>query len=301
MPLYLKTRADEVVRRQRPERCRPASERDHRRHPRAAATAAVREYSEQFDKLEPRRLPARRRARRRDHGDPATSRSSTTSSSSRRRCAGSPRRSATRSIDVEIETLPGVFLGHKHVPVQAAGAYIPGGKYPLTASAHMTIITAKVAGVPRVVACTPPIRGEIPAATVAAMKLAGADEIYVLGGVQAVTAMAVGTETIDRVDLIAGPGQRVRGRGQASALRRGRDRSVRRPHRDPHRRRRRRRPVPDRGRPALAGRARSGVAGHPDHHLARAGRAGAGAHRAAPARACRPRTTPSRRGATAAR
>ena len=90
--------------------------------------------------------------------------------------------------------------------MQAAGAYIPGGKYPLTASAHMTIITAKVAGVPRVVACTPPIRGEIPAATVAAMKLAGADEIYVLGGVQAVAAMAVGTETIDRVNLIAGPG-----------------------------------------------------------------------------------------------
>lgn len=108
--------------------------------------------------------------------------------------------------DVEIETLPGVFLGHRHVPVQAAGAYIPGGKYPLTASAHMTIITAKVAGVPRVVACTPPIRGEIPAATIAAMKLAGADEIYLLGGVQAVASMALGTETINRVDMIAGPG-----------------------------------------------------------------------------------------------
>lgn len=109
-------------------------------------------------------------------------------------------------IDIEVETLPGVHLGQKHVPVRAAGAYIPGGKYPLTASAHMTIITAKVAGVPRVVACTPPIRGEIPAATVAAMKLAGADEIYILGGVQAVTAMAVGTETIAPVSLIAGPG-----------------------------------------------------------------------------------------------
>jgi sulfopropanediol 3-dehydrogenase len=109
-------------------------------------------------------------------------------------------------VDIEVETLPGVFLGQKHVPVQAAGAYIPGGKYPLTASAHMTIITAKVAGVPRVVACTPPIRGEIPAATVAAMKLAGADEIYVLGGVQAVAAMAVGTDTIEPVNMIAGPG-----------------------------------------------------------------------------------------------
>ncbi|MEN8599805.1 histidinol dehydrogenase [Microbacterium rhizosphaerae] len=109
-------------------------------------------------------------------------------------------------VDIEVETLPGVRLGQKHVPVQAAGAYIPGGKYPLTASAHMTIITAKVAGVPRVVACTPPIRGEIPAATVAAMKLAGADEIYILGGIQAVTAMAVGTETIAPVNMIAGPG-----------------------------------------------------------------------------------------------
>jgi sulfopropanediol 3-dehydrogenase len=108
--------------------------------------------------------------------------------------------------DVEVESLPGVFLGHRHVPVQAAGAYIPGGKYPLTASAHMTIVTAKVAGVPRVVACTPPIRGEIPAATVAAMAMAGADEIYLLGGIQAVAALAVGTETIKPVNMLAGPG-----------------------------------------------------------------------------------------------
>lgn len=108
--------------------------------------------------------------------------------------------------DFEAETLPGVRLGQRHVPVSAAGAYVPGGRYPLTASAHMTIVTAKVAGVPRVVACTPPIRGEVPAATVAAMHLAGADEIHLLGGVQAVAAMAVGTETIGRVDLLAGPG-----------------------------------------------------------------------------------------------
>jgi sulfopropanediol 3-dehydrogenase len=120
-----------------------------------------------------------------------------------RRFAQAQRDSLT---DIEIETLPGVRLGHRHVPVTAAGSYIPGGKYPLTASAHMTIITAKVAGVPRVVACTPPIRGEIPAATVAAMHLAGADEIYLLGGVQAVASMALGTEFMDRVDLIAGPG-----------------------------------------------------------------------------------------------
>ncbi|MEV0012037.1 histidinol dehydrogenase [Streptomyces sp. NPDC047973] len=109
-------------------------------------------------------------------------------------------------LDVEIETLPGVRLGHRHVSVSAAGAYVPGGRYPLTASAHMTIVTAKVAGVPRVAACTPPIRGEIPAATVAAMHLAGADEIYLLGGVQAVAALAVGTESIPGVPMLAGPG-----------------------------------------------------------------------------------------------
>jgi sulfopropanediol 3-dehydrogenase len=108
--------------------------------------------------------------------------------------------------EIEVETLPGVFLGHKHLPVSSAGSYIPGGRYPLTASAHMTVLTAKAAGVQRVVACTPPIRGEIPAATVAAAHLAGADEIYLLGGVQAVTALALGTETIGKVDLIAGPG-----------------------------------------------------------------------------------------------
>ncbi len=108
--------------------------------------------------------------------------------------------------DVEVETLPGVRLGHRHLPVAAAGAYVPGGRYPLTASAHMTVVTAKVAGVPRVVSCTPPIRGEVPAATIAAMSRAGADDIYVLGGVQAIAAMAVGTETIQRVDFLAGPG-----------------------------------------------------------------------------------------------
>ncbi|HEV7726636.1 MAG TPA: histidinol dehydrogenase [Modestobacter sp.] len=108
--------------------------------------------------------------------------------------------------ELEVETQPGVFLGQKHLPIAATGAYVPGGRYPLTASAHMTVVTAKVAGVERVTACTPPIRGEIPAATVAAMHLAGADQIFLLGGVQAVAAMAVGTETIGKVDLLAGPG-----------------------------------------------------------------------------------------------
>jgi sulfopropanediol 3-dehydrogenase len=108
--------------------------------------------------------------------------------------------------EFEVETQPGVHLGQRHLPIAATGAYVPGGRYPLTASAHMTVVTAKVAGVERVTACTPPIRGEIPAATVAALHLAGADEILLLGGVQAVAAMALGTETIGRVDLIAGPG-----------------------------------------------------------------------------------------------
>jgi sulfopropanediol 3-dehydrogenase len=108
--------------------------------------------------------------------------------------------------DFEIETLPGVFLGQKNVPIQAAGVYIPGGKYPLLASAHMTIVTAKVAGVQRVAACTPLIQGEVPDATVAAMQLAGADEIYLLGGIQAVAALAIGTQTIKPVNMLAGPG-----------------------------------------------------------------------------------------------
>jgi sulfopropanediol 3-dehydrogenase len=107
---------------------------------------------------------------------------------------------------VEVETLPGVTLGHKHIPVSAVGAYVPGGRYPMVASAHMSVLTAKVAGVPRVAACTPPINGEMPAETIAAMALAGADEIYVLGGVQAVAAMAIGTDAIAPVDMIVGPG-----------------------------------------------------------------------------------------------
>ena len=108
--------------------------------------------------------------------------------------------------DFEVETHPGVFLGQKNVPIESTGAYVPGGKYPLLASAHMTIVTAKVAGVKRVVACTPLIKGEMPDATIAAMKLAGADEIYILGGIQAIAAMAIGTETIAPVAMIAGPG-----------------------------------------------------------------------------------------------
>jgi len=113
-------------------------------------------------------------------------------------------RSAIR--DLEVETLPGVVLGHKNIPVNSVGCYIPGGRYPMVASAHMSIVTAKVAGVKRVVACTPPSKGEIPAATVYAMAMAGADEIYILGGVQALVSMAVGTEFMEPVDMLVGPG-----------------------------------------------------------------------------------------------
>jgi sulfopropanediol 3-dehydrogenase len=108
--------------------------------------------------------------------------------------------------DIEVETLPGVILGHKNIPVNSVGCYIPGGRYPMVASAHMSVLTAKVAGVKRVIACTPPIKGEIPAATVAAMHMAGADEIYIIGGVQAVAMMALGTETVKPVDMLVGPG-----------------------------------------------------------------------------------------------
>jgi sulfopropanediol 3-dehydrogenase len=108
--------------------------------------------------------------------------------------------------DVEVETLPGVVLGHKNIPVNAVGCYVPGGRYPLLASAHMSIITAKVAGVPRVITAAPPFEGKPAPAIVAAQHLAGADEIYCLGGVQAVTAMALGTDTIAPVDMIVGPG-----------------------------------------------------------------------------------------------
>src|SRR5450631_926447 len=108
--------------------------------------------------------------------------------------------------DLEVETLPGVVLGHKHIPVNSIGCYVPGGRYPMVASAHMSIVTAKVAGVKRIIACAPPYKGGPHPAIVAAMHFGGADDIYVLGGVQAVAAMALGTESIKPVDMIVGPG-----------------------------------------------------------------------------------------------
>jgi len=109
-------------------------------------------------------------------------------------------------VDIEVETLPGVVLGHKNIPVQSVGCYVPGGKFPMVASAHMSVATAAVAGVPRIIACTPPFKGEPNPAVIAAMHLGGAHEIYVMGGIQAVGAMAIGTETIDPVHLLVGPG-----------------------------------------------------------------------------------------------
>jgi sulfopropanediol 3-dehydrogenase len=108
--------------------------------------------------------------------------------------------------DVEVETLPGVVLGHKNTPLNAAGCYVPGGKYPLLASAHMSVITAKVAGVARVITCAPPFQGKPAPAIVAAQAMAGADEIYCLGGIQAVAAMGIGTQSIAPVDILVGPG-----------------------------------------------------------------------------------------------
>jgi len=109
-------------------------------------------------------------------------------------------------LDVEVETLPGVILGHKNIPVQSIGCYVPGGKFPMVASAHMSVATASVAGVPRIIACTPPFEGKPNPGVIAAMHLGGAHEIYVMGGIQAVGAMALGTETIDAVHMLVGPG-----------------------------------------------------------------------------------------------
>jgi len=108
--------------------------------------------------------------------------------------------------DIEVETMPGVILGHKNIPVQSVGCYVPAGKFPMVASAHMSVVTASVAKVPKIIACTPPYQGEPNAAVIAAMHLGGAHEIYVIGGIQAVGAMALGTESINPVDMLVGPG-----------------------------------------------------------------------------------------------
>ncbi|KAJ0381972.1 hypothetical protein COL922a_013485 [Colletotrichum nupharicola] len=173
----------------------------------ANGDAAVRLYSQKFDKWEPKsfKLSSEQIQDIIAKVDPQTIKDIKTVQQNVKRFAQAQRDSIR---DFEIESEPGVFLGQKNIPIETVGAYIPGGRYPLLASAHMTILTAKVAGVPRVIGCTPPIAGQIPSATVAAMHLAGCNEIFILGGVQAVAAMALGTETIAKVDFIAGPAKR---------------------------------------------------------------------------------------------
>jgi sulfopropanediol 3-dehydrogenase len=171
----------------------------------ARGDAAVRELSQRFDKWSP---PAFRLSR--DELDaivrkvPAGTLADIEFAQAQIRNFARHQREAIR--DVEVETLPGVKLGHRNIPVESVGCYVPGGRYPMVASAHMSIVTARTAGVARVIACTPPNQGEPHAETIAAMVLGGADEIYVLGGVQAVAAMALGTETIKPVDMLVGPG-----------------------------------------------------------------------------------------------
>jgi sulfopropanediol 3-dehydrogenase len=171
----------------------------------ARGDAAIREYSEKFDRWSP---PSFKLSRQQI--DELIARVSPRAledikfAQAQVRKFAEVQRSALR--DVEVETLPGVRLGHKNIPVQSIGCYVPGGRYPMIASAHMSIVTAKVAGVERIVACTPPTGAEPHAETIAAMALGGADEIYVLGGVQAIAAMALGSESMAAVDMLVGPG-----------------------------------------------------------------------------------------------
>ena len=166
---------------------------------------AVREYSEKFDRWSPEdfRLSPATVAGLVDSIHPEVRRDIEFAQDQIRRFARAQRGALT---DVEIETMPGVTLGHRNIPVQSVGCYVPGGRYPMIASAHMSILTAKVAGVPHVAACTPPYGGRPHAETIAAMALAGADEIYVLGGVQAIAAMGLGTSSMAAVDMLVGPG-----------------------------------------------------------------------------------------------
>jgi len=165
--------------------------------------AAVREYSEQFDKWTPKKLSKADIEAIMAKVAPGTV-SDIQFAQAQIRSFAEHQRAAIR--DIEVETLPGVKLGHKNIPVESVGCYVPGGRYPMVASAHMSIVTARTAGVKRIIACTPPNQGEPHAETIAAMVLGGADEIHVIGGVQAIAAMALGTETITAVDMLCGPG-----------------------------------------------------------------------------------------------
>ncbi len=165
--------------------------------------AAVREYSEKFDKWVPRKL-TKQEIEAIVKKVPAKTIEDIKFAQAQIRNFAQHQRAALK--DIEVETLPGVKLGHKNIPVSSIGCYVPGGRYPMVASAHMSIVTARVAGVGHIIACTPPNQGEPHAETIAAMSLGGADEIHVMGGVQAIAAMALGTETIKAVDMLCGPG-----------------------------------------------------------------------------------------------
>jgi sulfopropanediol 3-dehydrogenase len=165
--------------------------------------AAVRDYSQQFDKWVPKKLNESELREIMARVPPATLTDIKFAQAQIRNFA-EHQRAAIR--DIEVETLPGVKLGHRNIPVESVGCYVPGGRYPMVASAHMSIVTARTAGVSRIIACTPPNQGEPHAETIAAMVLGGADEIHVVGGVQAIAAMALGTETIAAVDMLCGPG-----------------------------------------------------------------------------------------------
>ena len=165
--------------------------------------AAVREYSEQFDRWTPKKLAKSDIDQILAKVAPGTISDIKFAQAQIRNFAEHQRASIR---DIEVETLPGVKLGHRNIPVQSVGCYVPGGRYPMVASAHMSIVTARTAGVKRIVACTPPNQGEPHAETIAAMVLGGADEIHVIGGVQAIAAMALGTQTMQPVDMLCGPG-----------------------------------------------------------------------------------------------
>ena len=172
--------------------------------------------------------------------------------------------------DLEVETLPGVVLGHRHIPVNSIGCYVPGGRYPMVASAHMSIVTAKVAGVKRIIACAPPFKGGPHPAIVAAMHFGGADEIYVLGGVQAVAAMALGTESIAPVDMLVGPGNAYVAEAKRQLFGRVGIDLLAGPDRDADHRRRQRGRRNLRHRSAGPGRARADLARRPDHQFGEA-------------------------------
>ena len=165
--------------------------------------AAVREYSEQFDRWTPKKLAKSDIDQILAKVAPGTISDIKFAQAQIRNFAEHQRASIR---DIEVETLPGVKLGHRNIPVQSVGCYVPGGRYPMVASAHMSIVTARTAGVKRIIACTPPNQGEPHAETIAAMVLGGADEIHVIGGVQAIAAMALGTQTMQPVDMLCGPG-----------------------------------------------------------------------------------------------